>query len=278
MDVIEEFKTYLELEGKSPQTVRMYTYYVDRFLKEVKTPSYRSALRFLAKLKQNGYSNKSLSLVVQALKAYFRFEGLEEEAERLKSPKVPRSLPKSLTKEDVRKLIQAVPPTRKRDRLIILLLYGTGLRVSELCNLKVEDVDFKRGILVVRGGKGAKDRIVPIPDFLLKELDAYLKTREDGSEYLFVEVRRTKKDRISPKTVWYLLKKYGSKAGIKVTPHMLRHSFATHMLEKGVDIRVIQEILGHSNLSTTQIYTKVTVEHLKKAQEKAKLIDEIIKE
>ncbi|EHR79076.1 recombinase XerC [Thermococcus litoralis DSM 5473] len=278
MDIIEEFKTYLELEGKSPQTVRMYTYYVDRFLKETKTPSYRSALRFLAKLKQNGYSNKSLNLVVQALKAYFRFEGLEEEAERLKSPKVPRSLPKSLTREDVKKLIKAVPPTRKRDRLIILLLYGTGLRVSEVCNLKIEDVDFKRGILVVRGGKGAKDRIVPIPDFLLKEIEDYLKTREDGSEYLFVEVRRAKKDRISPKTVWYLLKKYGSKAGVKVTPHMLRHSFATHMLEKGVDIRVIQEILGHSNLSTTQIYTKVTVEHLKKAQEKAKLVDEIMKE
>ncbi|HHI00986.1 MAG TPA: recombinase XerC [Thermococcus litoralis] len=278
MDVIEEFKTYLELEGKSPQTVRMYTYYVDRFLKDTKTPNYRSALRFLAKLKQSGYSNKSLNLVVQALKAYFRFEGLDEEAERLKSPKVPRSLPKSLTKEDVKKLIKAVPPTRKRDRLIILLLYGTGLRVSEVCNLKIEDIDFKRGILIVKGGKGAKDRVVPIPDFLLKEIEDYLKTREDGSEYLFVEVRREKKDRISPKTVWYLLKKYGEKAGIRVTPHMLRHSFATHMLEKGVDIRVIQEILGHSNLSTTQIYTKVTVEHLKRAQEKARLVDEIIEE
>ena len=278
MDVIEEFKTYLELEGKSPQTVRMYTYYVDRFLKDTKTPNYRSALRFLAKLKQSGYSNKSLNLVVQALKAYFRFEGLDEEAERLKSPKVPRSLPKSLTKEDVKKLIKVVPPTRKRDRLIILLLYGTGLRVSEVCNLKIEDIDFKRGILIVKGGKGAKDRVVPIPDFLLKEIEDYLKTREDGSEYLFVEVRREKKDRISPKTVWYLLKKYGEKAGIRVTPHMLRHSFATHMLEKGVDIRVIQEILGHSNLSTTQIYTKVTVEHLKRAQEKARLVDEIIEE
>lgn len=278
MDVIEEFKTYLELEGKSPQTVRMYTYYVDRFLKEAKTPNYRSALRFLAKLKQSGYSNKSLNLVVQALKAYFRFEGLDEEAERLKSPKVPRSLPKSLTKEDVKKLIKAVPPTRKRDRLIILLLYGTGLRASEVCNLKIEDVDFKRGILIVKGGKGAKDRVVPIPDFLLREIEDYLKTREDGSEYLFVEVRREKKDKISPKTVWYLLKKYGEKAGIRVTPHMLRHSFATHMLEKGVDIRVIQEILGHSNLSTTQIYTKVTVEHLKRAQEKARLVDEIIEE
>ncbi|NJE25704.1 recombinase XerC [Thermococcus sp. MV5] len=277
-DGIEEFKTYLELEGKSPQTVRMYTYYVERFLKDVKNPNYRSALRFLAKLKKEGYSNKSLNLVVQALKSYLRFEGLDEDAERLKSPKVPRNLPKSLTREEVRRLLDAVPPTKKRDRLIILLLYGTGLRVSEICNLKIEDIDFNRGILIVKGGKGAKDRIVPLADPLLEEVRGYLKTRRDGSEYLFVEIRREKKDKISPKTVWYLLKKYGDKAGVKVTPHMLRHSFATHMLEKGIDIRVIQEILGHSNLSTTQIYTKVTVEHLKKAQEKAKLIDELIGE
>ncbi|ACS90273.1 MULTISPECIES: site-specific tyrosine recombinase/integron integrase [Thermococcus] len=275
-DGIEEFKTYLELEGKSPQTVRMYTYYVERFLKDVENPNYRSALRFLAKLKKEGYSNKSLNLVVQALKSYFRFEGLDEDAEKLKSPKVPRSLPKSLTREDVKRLLNAVPPTRKRDRLIILLLYGTGLRVSEVCNLKIKDIDFNRGVLTVEGGKGAKDRIVPLSGSLLKEIEKYLETRKDGSEYLFVEIRREKKDKISPKTVWYLLKKYGNKANVSVTPHMLRHSFATHMLERGVDIRVIQEILGHSSLSTTQIYTKVTVEHLKKAQEKAKLIDELI--
>ena len=275
-DGIEEFKTYLELEGKSPQTVRMYTYYVERFLKDVKNPNYRSALRFLAKLKKEGYSNKSLNLVVQALKSYFRFEGLDEDAEKLKSPKVPRSLPKSLTREDVKRLLNAVPLTRKRDRLIILLLYGTGLRVSEVCNLKIKDIDFNRGVLTVKGGKGAKDRIVPLSGSLLKEIDEYLETRKDGSEYLFVEIRREEKDKSSPKTVCSLFKKYGNTANVSVTPHMLRHSFATHMLERGIDIRVIQEILGHSSLSTTQIYTKVTVEHLKKAQEKAKLIEDLI--
>jgi len=194
-DGIEEFKTYLELEGKSPQTVRMYTYYVERFLKDVKNPNYRSALRFLAKLKKEGYSNKSLNLVVQALKSYFRFEGLDEDAEKLKSPKVPRSLPKSLTREDVKRLLNA-------------------LRVSEVCNLKIKDIDFNRGVLTVKGGKGAKDRIVPLSGSLLKEIDEYLETRKDGSEYLFVEIRREKKDKISPKTVWYLLKKYGNKANV----------------------------------------------------------------
>ena len=158
----------------------------------------------------------------------------------------------------------------------MLLLYGSGLRVSELCNLKISDIDFKRSLIIVRGGKGAKDRIVPIPKALLKEIEDYLKMRNDNSEYLLVEERRNKKDKLSPKTVWYILDKYGKKAGIKVTPHMLRHSFATHMLENGIDIRVIQEILGHSNLSTTQIYTKVTVEHLRRAQEKAKLIESLI--
>lgn len=272
-EVIEEFETYLDLEGKSPNTVRMYSYYVRRYLEWGGKLNARSALRFLARLRKEGYSNKSLNLVVQALRAYFRFEGYDEEAEKLKPPKVPKSLPKALTKEEVKRLLSVIPPTRKRDRLIVLLLYGAGLRVSELCNLRKDDVDFERALIVVRGGKGAKDRVVPIPAFLLGEIGSYLEGRDDDSEYLLVEERREKKDRISPKTVWYLLRKYGEKAGVKVTPHMLRHSFATHMLENGVDIRAIQELLGHSNLSTTQIYTKVTVEHLRKAQEKARLIE-----
>lgn len=276
MSDVEEFQMYLELEGKSAHTVRMYSYYIKRYLEEEHNLDSRSALRFLAKLKKAGYSNKSLNLVVQALRAYFRFEGLDEEAEKLKPPKVPRSLPKALTKEEVRKLLSVISPLRKRDRLIVLLLYGTGLRVSELCNLKIKDIDLDRGIAVVRGGKGAKDRMVPIPEPIIREIREYLAARKDGSEYLLVEEKRDNKDKISPKTVWYLLNRYGKKAGVRVTPHMLRHSFATHMLENGVDIRVIQEILGHSNLSTTQIYTKVTVEHLKRAQEKAKLIERLM--
>ena len=276
MDVIEEFETYLDLEGKSPNTVRMYSYYVRRYLEWGGEINARSALRFLARLRREGYSNRSLNLVVQALRAYFRFEGYDEEAEKLKPPKVPRSLPKALTREEVKRLLSVIPPTRKRDRLIVLLLYGAGLRVSELVNLKKSEVDLERGIIVVRGGKGAKDRVVPIPEFLVEEIRSYLETRSDSSEYLLVEERRKNKDRLSTKTVWYLLKKYGRRAGVEVTPHRLRHSFATHMLERGVDIRAIQELLGHSNLSTTQIYTKVTVEHLKKAQEKARLLEGLV--
>ncbi|MDV3103304.1 site-specific tyrosine recombinase/integron integrase [Thermococcus waiotapuensis] len=273
--IVEEFATYLDLEGKSGHTVRMYSYYVKRYLEWGGELKARSALRFLASLRREGYSNRSLNLVVQALRAYFRFEGEEEEAEKLKPPKVPRSLPKALNRDEVRKILSVIPPTRKRDRVIFLLLYGAGLRVSEVCNLKKKDVDFERGFIVVRGGKGAKDRVVPVPQSLLDEVKAYLSTRTDDSEYLIVELRRGKRDRLSSKTVWYLLKRYGEKAGVRVTPHMLRHSFATHMLESGVDIRAIQELLGHSNLSTTQIYTKVTVEHLRKAQEKARLLENL---
>ncbi len=256
----------------------MYTYYVRRYLEWGGDLNARSALRFLAHLRKNGYSNRSLNLVVQALRAYFRFEGLDDEAERLKPPKVPRSLPKALTREEVKRLLSVIPPTRKRDRLIVLLLYGAGLRVSELCNLKKDDVDLDRGLIVVRGGgKGAKDRVVPIPKYLADEIRAYLESRSDESEYLLVEDRRRRKDKLSTRNVWYLLKRYGQKAGVEVTPHKLRHSFATHLLEEGgVDIRAIQELLGHSNLSTTQIYTKVTVEHLRKAQEKAKLIEKLM--
>ncbi len=272
-ETLEEYETYLDLEGKSPNTIRMYSYYVRRYLEWGGKLNSRSALRFLARLRKEGYSNKSLNLVVQALRSYFRFEGYDEEAEKLKPPKVPRSLPKALTREEVKRLLSVIPPTKRRDRLIVLLLYGAGLRVSELCNLKRSDVDFERSLIVIRGGKGAKDRVVPVPGFLMEAIKSYLKTRTDSSEYLLVEEGRREKDRISTKTVWYLLRKYGQKAGVKVTPHMLRHSFATHMLENGVDIRAIQELLGHSNLSTTQIYTKVTVEHLRKAQEKARLIE-----
>ncbi len=254
----------------------MYSYYVRRYFEWGGTLNARSALRFLARLRREGYSSRSLNLVVQALRAYFRFEGAEDEAEKLKPPKVPRSLPKALTREEVKRLLSVIPPTRKRDRLIVLLLYGAGLRVSELCNLKRADVDLKRNIIAVCGGKGAKDRVVPIPAFLSDAIRDYLESREDESEYLIVEDRRKRKDRLSPKTVWHLLKKYGGRAGVEVTPHRLRHSFATHMLERGVDIRAIQELLGHSNLSTTQIYTKVTVEHLRKAQEKARLMEGLI--
>ena len=276
MEVLEEFETYLDLEGKSPNTIRMYSYYVRRYLEWGGDLNARSAVRFLARLRKEGYSNRSLNLVVQALRAYFRFEGYDEEAEKLKPPKVPRSLPKALTRDEVKKLLSVIPPTRKRDRLIVLLLYGAGLRVSELVNLKKSEVDLERGIIVVRGGKGAKDRVVPIPEFLVEEIRSYLETRSDSSEYLLVEERRKSKDKLSTKTIWYLLKKYGDRAGVEVTPHKLRHSFATHMLERGVDIRAIQELLGHSNLSTTQIYTKVTVEHLKKAQEKARLMEGLV--
>ncbi len=121
------------------------------------------------------------------------------------------------------------------------------MRVSELCNLKKDDVDIDRGgLIVVRGGgKGAKDRVVPIPKYLADEIRAYLESRSDNSEYLLVEERRRRKDKLSTRNVWYLLKRYGQKAGVEVTPHKLRHSFATHLLEEGgVDIRAIQELLA----------------------------------
>ncbi|MFA4663155.1 tyrosine recombinase XerA [Pyrococcus kukulkanii] len=270
---IEEFATYLELEGKSLNTIRMYTYFVSKFLEEGYSPTARDALKFLAKLRRKGYSMRSLNLVVQALKAYFRFEGLDYEAERLKNPKIPKTLPKSLTREEVRKLISVIESPR--DRLMILLMYGAGLRISELCNLRKEDVDFENSLLRVRGGKGGKDRVIPLPKDLLEEIRRYINARKDDSPYLFVEKRRKKKDRLSPKTVWRIVKMYGEKAGIKLTPHQLRHSFATHMLESGVDIRIIQELLGHANLSTTQIYTKVTAKHLREAVERAKLIENL---
>ncbi|AFK23324.1 site-specific tyrosine recombinase/integron integrase [Pyrococcus sp. ST04] len=252
----------------------MYTYFLSKFFEEGYSPTARDALKFLAKLRKKGYSMRSINLAIQALKAYLRFEGLEGEAERLKNPKVPRTLPKSLTRDEIKKLISVIDSSR--DKIIVLLMYTAGLRISEVCNLRIEDVDFENSVIRVRGGKGGKDRIIPIPRELLEEIKNYLRARKDSSPYLFVEKRRKNKDKLSTKAVWRLIKKYGEKAGINLTPHQLRHSFATHMLERGIDIRIIQELLGHANLSTTQIYTKVTAKHLREAVEKAKLIEDLM--
>jgi len=254
----------------------MYTYYVRKFLERTYEPNARNVRKFLVELKKKGYSNRSLGLVVQALKAYLSFLELEEETKKIKSPKTPKSLPKNLTRGEIEALLKVVSLTNRRDRLIILMLYGTGLRVSELCNLRRDDLNLDEGFLIVRMGKGSKDRIVPLPVELIEEIKRYLNEREDESPYLFVERRRKKKDKLSPKTVWYIIRKYGKIAGVDVTPHRLRHSFATHLLERGIDIRAIQELLGHSNLSTTQVYTKVTLGHLKEAQRKAGLLRGLI--
>jgi integrase/recombinase XerD len=191
-------------------------------------------------------------------------------------PRLPQALPKALRQRQVERLLDApdrTSPAGSRDRAILELLYGSGIRVSELMALDVDDLDLEEGSVRVLG-KGGKERIVPVGRFARDAISAYLATARpahvtDGSRgALFLNQRG---GRLTRQSCGRLLTKYASAAGIpgKASPHSLRHSFATHLLQGGADVRVVQELLGHASLSTTQIYTLITPEHLRDVYESA---------
>jgi site-specific recombinase XerD len=194
------------------------------------------------------------------------------------APRVPSGLPKPLSEEAVTALLGAVvgnDPVHRRDRAVLELLYGTGMRISELCGLSLGDVDPESGLVRVFG-KGAKERIVPVgrpalaavadwlgPDGRPRLVPARWARRGDA-EALFLNQRG---GRLSRQAGWAIVTAYGSRAGLTdpLSPHVLRHSCATHMLDRGADLRVVQELLGHASISTTQVYTKVSTERLRRA-------------
>lgn len=229
-------------------------------------------------------ANASVARAVIAVRSLHRFaaaEGLtaEDPARSVRPPKPPRRLPKALSLEQVQAIL-AVPATDTevglRDAALLELLYGTGIRISEAVNLDVDEVDRLArtpadepapGLRVL--GKGDKERIVPVGSYARKALDAYLVRGRPmlvaagrGTPALFVNTRG---DRLSRQSAWAVLRSVAEKAGItaEVSPHTLRHSYATHLLDGGADIRVVQELLGHASVTTTQIYTLVTIEHLR---------------
>lgn len=179
----------------------------------------------------------------------------------IKRPKKEKRIPVVLSKEEVRMLIESVH--NRKSKLMISLMYACGFRVSELINLKIEDLDFNEKIGHVRQAKGKKDRIFNIPSFIFEDLKRQAEEqKQEGNELLFTGP----KGKLSSRNMQKIVKKAAIKLGITkdIHPHTLRHSFATHLLEDGIDIRKIQELLGHSDLSTTQIYTHVSAEELKK--------------
>ena len=220
-----------------------------------------------------GLDARSISRAVSSLKTFFGFlvsEGIIDEnpALNVKSPKFIKKLPSALTVEEVEKLLNATDTATwegVRDRAMLELLYASGLRVSELVNLKREDINIDEGFIVVRSGKGGKDRLTLMGEssktWLLKYLELSL-DRLQTSPYFFI-TRRNKF--FTRQGVWLKLKEYAAKAGItkQVYPHILRHSFATHMLEGGADLRAIQALLGHSSITTTEIYTHVRTDCLR---------------
>ena len=227
------------------------------------------------------YRASSVARALAAVRSLHRFlvregEAAEDPAEGVIRPKVPRNLPKPLAEEEVEALLAApgdATPAAIRDTAILETLYGAGLRISELVGLDVDDVDLEEGSVRVVG-KGDRERVVPLGRFAVRALEAYLTrarpdmTRSRSGPALFLNQRG---GRLTRQGATNVTQAAAARAGIRsrVTPHVLRHSFATHLLEGGADVRVVQELLGHASLATTQIYTLVTEDRLREVYEDA---------
>lgn len=230
---------------------------------------------FLSSLYTRGLDSRSVARHLVTVRNFYRFclgDDLiaEDPAANIESPKIYRTLPHFLSVDDVEKLLaqpDVKTPIGQRDKAMIELMYSTGLRVSELCGLRVSDIQTNAGALRCIG-KGNKERIVPVGRRALEAVGDYMREsrpkllRDKLSPYLFIGRCGGKIDRIQ---FWMLLRKYGAQAGLResLNPHMLRHSFATHLLDRGADLRSVQLMLGHADISTTQIYTHVVEERLK---------------
>ena len=292
---IEKFLNYLKIEkNMSMHTVLNYSIDLKDFAKflgegyEIKTADYLTLRKFLAELKLRNYSKRTVARKLATLRSFFKFlyrEGHVKSNSMLAiaTPKLDKKLPIFLAEDEVSRLLEA-PDGKEvsglRDRAMLETLYSSGLRVSELVGLNIDDIDFIGGVLKVFG-KGRKERLVPIGDRALKCIRAYLEKRSPrpanskpasqkrlGGSAVFLNKSGT---RITDRSVRRTLEKYIHITSLRqdVSPHTLRHSFATHLLNRGADLRSVQELLGHMNLSTTQIYTHVTSERLKAVYDKA---------
>ena len=265
--MFEKLETELKIRGFSKRTVDAYLYHNKNFFnfikKEPKTVDEDDAKKYVAYLMTElKYRPSSVSLVLSSLK-FFYDKILQNRAfNTVKTPKPEKKLPTVLTKDEIKRLINAVE--NPKHRLLIEFMYSAGLRVSECVSMKIDDLDMKEKIGKVKHGKGNKERYIILSQNLLNHMNDYIKGKKDNSDFIFSVKGRPITIRQAQKVV----KEAAKKAGIRkrVFCHALRSSFATHLLEAGTDIRVIQELLGHSDLSTTQIYTKVSTQQIKKVK------------
>ena len=279
--MLDEFSRYLSLErGLSPRTVSAYASDVGRFIAWAggRGIDPRFAAKtvlddFLWDEKTRGLQASSLYRAVEALKSFFSYIAVEHRldespAENIKGPRQPKRLPKYLTKPDAARLLAAPDGSSYedlRDRAMLEILYAAGLRVTELLTLRPESVNLQEGWVRVLG-KGAKERMVPIHRRARAAVMMYLFDREKRFKTPDAELFLGRSGRkLSRVQFWRVLRALGVRAGLKtaVHPHLLRHTFATHLLEGGADLRSVQEMLGHSDLSTTQIYTHLDAAALK---------------
>jgi integrase/recombinase XerD len=273
-DFLKKLEVELKISKNSGYTLRNYVDFNRKFLAYIKkNPDDMKEDDVKLYLSEN-LSNSSSSTVIiflSALKYAFSNILKKDITSNIKRPKKEKRIPSVLTKEEVKKLISSI--VSKKSRLMISFIYACGFRVSELINLKVKDLNFEEKSGRVTQGKGKKDRMFNIPEFLIEDLKEQVEVQKKANqEYLFTGP----KGKLSSRNLQKMVQKAAIRAGIEkeVHPHTLRHSFATHLLENGTDIRKIQELLGHSDLSTTQIYTHISREELKKIKSP---IDEVMK-
>jgi integrase/recombinase XerC len=283
-DSAAEFLRYLDLQrGASRHTLRGYATDLDEFraflsregLGDLADADARAIRAWLAWLHDRKLAKSSIARKLATVRSCFRYLariGVVEfnPARQVRSPRLPKRLPSFLPKDESKELLDAEVERSEaglRDHALIELLYATGLRVAECCGLDLDDVDRRGGAVRVMG-KGGKERVVPAGDVALGALDVWLSVRGEGRGALFTNLRG---GRLGTRSVHRIVKRRARSAGIdrRVTPHTLRHTFATHMLGEGADLRLIQELLGHSRLTTTQRYTHVSPEHLMKVYDSA---------
>jgi integrase/recombinase XerD len=281
---LERFLDHIGLErGLSPRTLdaygrdigRMIEYLEDRGVGGPAAASAGDLREFTYSLKDRGLAATSIRRSISAIRTYYAFllgEGLVENdpTEKVELPKTWRRLPDALSRNDIERLMDAPDPADRfcwRDRALLEFAYASGVRVGELIALRIRDIDLEEGLAVVFG-KGSKERIVPVGGAAIRALTVYLREtrpaldRGRGEGVAFLNARGRPLSRMG---VWKILRKHVERSGIRkrVTPHTLRHSFATHLLEGGADLAAVQEMLGHADISTTQIYTHVEREYLR---------------
>jgi integrase/recombinase XerD len=284
MFYLEEFRDYLQFErGVSPRTLDAYGRDLQRLVEfanrkdvhEVRALTSSHLREFVYDLKDQGLQATSIRRTLSAIRTYFSFLLAEnhvsaDPTERLEMPKVWRRLPGVLSRDDVVKILEAPEIGDRfywRDKALLEFAYASGVRVSELTAIKIRDVDLSEGVATVFG-KGAKERVVPIGRSAQRALDIYLRevrpglARREADGVVFLNAQGRRLTRMG---VWKILRKHVRRAGLRkrVTPHTLRHCFATHLLEGGADLAAVQEMLGHADISTTQIYTHVDREYLR---------------
>ncbi len=283
-DIIRKYNTYLRLEKSlSANSVDAYMTDLDKLVrfaagedKKVTEITYEDLQQFVARLHDIGIHPRSQARILSGIKSFYHFLLLEEyttidPTELLESPKIGMKLPEVLTVNEVNSILDTIDlslPEGQRNRAILEVLYSCGLRVSELTALRYSDVYFEEGFIKVEG-KGGKQRLVPISETAIREIKNYLfdrnlvKVKKGYEDILFLSRRGTGLSRIM---VFHVIKQQTEMAGIhkNVSPHTFRHSFATHLLEGGANLRAIQEMLGHEKITTTEIYTHIDREFLRK--------------